>query len=245
MAERKSISEAFTRRPRIQHMQKLGGDPVPRHRGAGVKPDTAVHEITDPINAQRNPWKEYRRLGDLVQGGVLILGSKMGKTIMFKEMSKADGRKEYSMLQAIKHRNVIDVQAVYIEDTCFFLGLEYARCTLEEVISVPLEMGEKHVQCVAFSVCCAFQRPNTITDFGQLFGAIQSIAAAGIAHGNINVQSVRLCGRTGRVILCLNLCPLALNLLTLLKAISNVQGGLRGHHRQRISSYSASCSCNV
>lgn len=149
MSSSHRLSEAFTRRARVQMMPDLKGLDVPKVRAEGriefrrKEPEEA--ETTTSIEANKSPWIEYRRLGELAQGGAMELGCKLGRVVMFKKTPEVEGRKESSVLAAIKHQNVIGIQATYAYDRFLYLGLDHCRYTVEEIVSVPLDMDNRPI----------------------------------------------------------------------------------------------------
>ena len=104
-----------------------------------------------PIITKNSPWNDYLRLGKFLASS-MELGFRTNKVVVFKKTTIEEGLKEHQVLQTIKHRNVISVQAAFIHDSYLLLGLKYCRFTLEEMLLVPLKVEECHVQYIACSV---------------------------------------------------------------------------------------------
>lgn len=86
---------------------------------------------------------------------------------------------------ALRHPNILIARHLIDSDLGTYIGFDYVRFTLEEAISVHLAPQESHVHCVATAV----------------FSAIKYLDTEGLRHGNITTTSIRICGRTGKVVL--------------------------------------------
>ena len=72
--------------------------------------------------------------------------------LMFKEVEEELGSKELRILEELSHPNVIRVRQVFAWQDRVFMGLEYFRFTLQELLQVHLDMVEDQIQVIAKSV---------------------------------------------------------------------------------------------
>jgi hypothetical protein len=102
-----------------------------------------------------NPFKENVPLGKLTQLSEFIICKrsdiqKVQK--MFKRTKVEEGRLEFQMLNLLRHSNIIALSDSYIYDGQFFLGLEYCRYTLAEILCVPQRLEQVHLEIMISSV---------------------------------------------------------------------------------------------
>jgi len=104
----------------------------------------------------RSPWTAGVRLGDLVQGGerVTLCAAEAGgkEVIMFKKLAKREGVDEMKVLQQVRHPNIIHLKQAFLDGEFFYLGLEYHRYTLGELLCVHIDLDEPAIQYIAGSV---------------------------------------------------------------------------------------------
>ena len=104
------------------------------------------------------PWPGFRKLGVLIQGASqLSLCATKGEScglVMFKELDVDQGRNELETLQQISHPNIIKLRQAFEQNSSIFIGFEYYRCTLQEMLHVHISLEEPHVKAIAKSVRC-------------------------------------------------------------------------------------------
>jgi hypothetical protein len=72
---------------------------------------------------------------------------------MLKKMNEsASGLNEFNLLKSLDHPNIVKIHNSYIYDNIFYLGLEYSRYTLEEVLAVPIPLRQEHLEIIISSV---------------------------------------------------------------------------------------------
>ncbi|KAE9986986.1 hypothetical protein EG328_004118 [Venturia inaequalis] len=136
---------------------------------------------------QEKPWLHLRRIGELVQGRDrwLLCETRTGAISMLKQMSEDRGRAEFALLSTLHHPSILHVDDSFCYNSQFYLGYEYCRFTLEEVLCVPIKLGEDHIRYIAISI----------------IAALEYMADHGIVHHRIDCQSIRVCGKSGKVFL--------------------------------------------
>ncbi|CAI6337039.1 unnamed protein product [Periconia digitata] len=149
-------------------------------------------EATEPVaqnleTLKQDPWHDAQRIGELVQGKqAWTVGVRRGAIIMIKSIKDTDtGKRLVSMLQPLSHPNIARVLDVAEFDDQTHFTFEYYRYTLEEVLCVHLPFEEIHIRTIVQSI----------------FPAIKHIANAGIIHNAIPCTSIRVCGRSGKIVL--------------------------------------------
>ncbi|GME34766.1 hypothetical protein GQ43DRAFT_443825 [Neofusicoccum parvum] len=99
---------------------------------------------------------------------------------MIKQTNRRDGLREARLLRGLSHPNIVQLHEVFMQDDEVYMELDYCRLTLEEVVNVHIRFEELHLRLIAHS----------------LFAAIRHISAHRIVHGNVKLESTRICGKT-------------------------------------------------
>lgn len=129
----------------------------------------------------RSPWTAGVRLGDLVQGGermtlcVAEAGDK--EVVMFKRLAKREGVDEMRVLQQIRHPNIVPLKQAFLDGESIYLGLEYHRCTLGELLCVHIDLDEPAIQYIARSVKLA-EFPTWLEAY-----ALSGLRSSQVHHG--------------------------------------------------------------
>jgi hypothetical protein len=119
------------------------------HRNTGKKASNllrATHE---------SPWATVVHQGDLTQGKYIwSIRTHDERMLMMKKTSSIEsGRDELAKLIKIsEYPHIMAVREVFMADDTWFLESEYARITLEEVLSVHTPLTEPHIRVIASSV---------------------------------------------------------------------------------------------
>ena len=141
----------------VHHGHRLSGGPTSgedtrQNRDSRVTPRCQI------VRRSGKPWQSphVTRLGTLIQGSskqeVCTSRENFGDLLMFKELEEELGSKELRTLEELSHPNIIRVRQVFALQDCIFLGLEYFRFPLQEVLQVHLDMVEDQIQVIAKSV---------------------------------------------------------------------------------------------
>lgn len=105
-----------------------------------------------------SPWIHGLKLGELTQGAccwsIRAPKEQFRDIVMFKEKEEEAGRKELDILTKIFHPNVVRIRHAYSYEGSIYLGFEYCRHTLHEMLHVHLKMQEAQIKVVARSVSC-------------------------------------------------------------------------------------------
>lgn len=105
---------------------------------------------------ERTPWEDFAQLGVLVQGAEqsLVGMPRAGPPVvyMFKKLHQSVGRPLLQRFQDFKHHNIVQIKHVFAHDSDIYLGMDYLRFTLEEVVHVHLPFTETHVRLLGKSV---------------------------------------------------------------------------------------------
>ena len=72
--------------------------------------------------------------------------------IMFEELDKKAGTTKFDLLKNLSHSNIIKLKHAFINDNLVYLGLEYCRHTVQELIHVHIPLEEYHIRVLAKSV---------------------------------------------------------------------------------------------
>ncbi|KAJ9624533.1 stress-activated protein kinase signaling cascade [Taxawa tesnikishii (nom. ined.)] len=138
--------------------------PAPAYRGGpgvnkGLQDTVTVEACT--------PWKDFTQLGILTQGAErsFVCMPKAGPPVMymFKRLDRSVGRSLLQDLQDFKHHNIVEIRFAFADDADIYIGMDYLRCTLEEVIHVHLPLTEMHIRLLAKSIFGAIQHPDIAT----------------------------------------------------------------------------------
>ncbi|WPH01225.1 Hypothetical protein R9X50_00406100 [Acrodontium crateriforme] len=136
--------------------------------------------------ARHVDWEDFTRLGALTQAqcSQLICQPKHGSPslFMFKKLHTDTAFKHIFDMQ---HPCIVMAHHLIRSPDVQYVGFEYYRFTLEEVISIHLSMQEAHLYPIAKAI----------------FSALQFLHEHGLVHGHVSTHSIRLCGRTGKVLL--------------------------------------------
>ena len=103
-----------------------------------------------------SPWTVMTRLGVLTQSSqdLILCSSKesFGDLLFIQEVNKERGEKEFKILSEISHSNIIKVRQAFENNDRVFLGFEYFRHTLQELVCVHLPLEERHIRTISRSV---------------------------------------------------------------------------------------------
>ena len=95
------------------------------------------------------------RLGDLVQGNqpwTICVDKGTNGIVMVKRLEAKKGKAKLATFQLLRHRNISQISQVFLDDNWMYLGYEYSRFTLEEILHVHIRLQERQIQVVAISV---------------------------------------------------------------------------------------------
>lgn len=110
----------------------------------------------DIVLHRADPWSQGLKLGDLTQGattwGILSPRESFRDIIMFKKTEHEAGMHEMEILKRVSHRNIMKLCHVYTHEELIYLGFEYCRHTLQELLHVHLQFQELHLRAIAQSV---------------------------------------------------------------------------------------------
>ncbi|KAF2257506.1 hypothetical protein CC78DRAFT_588461 [Lojkania enalia] len=136
----------------------------------------------------RDNLKSLENLGRFTQDTVeWAVQTRRGHSslIMVKKLDRVVGIKEEKVLEQINHKNIIHLNYVLEDADSLFLGFEYCRVTLREILHVHLRLEELHLQYIARSI----------------FGALIYLGGLGIVHHNVGLRTIRVVGHDLRVVL--------------------------------------------
>jgi len=144
-----AIEQAFQRHPRPQ------GVPT---KAALLERALRKEQRASTLNRglRESPWKSLVRQGELTQGRhVWTICFDQSRLAMVKETTNFEaGEEEFARVTKLSdHPHVATIKQAFESDTSWFFQFEYARITLEEVLSVHTRLKEKHIQAIASSVC--------------------------------------------------------------------------------------------
>lgn len=139
---------------------------VSSRRGTQVQPSStrsvsAGRSVCDTSSGQP-PWHGFSRLGAMVQGHqrfeIYVPRSGSSKMLMVKELRNRSnqGWDALECRDLLKHANIMQLRSVFSHDNVTYLGLDYVRHTLEEIVGVHLPLEECHIRLIATSVGDAF-----------------------------------------------------------------------------------------
>ncbi|KAF2844489.1 hypothetical protein T440DRAFT_523468 [Plenodomus tracheiphilus IPT5] len=168
----RAIEQAFQRHPRPQ------GVPT---KAALLERALRKEQRASTLNRglRESPWKSLVRQGELTQGKhVWTICFQQSKLAMVKETSCEAGQEEFRKVSKLSdHPHVATIKEAFQTDTSWFFQFEYARITLEEVLSVHTRLEEKHIQVISSSI----------------FLAVKHVSNTGIVHTAISTETIRLC----------------------------------------------------
>ena len=123
-----------------------------------TRPSTSEHEPKRVLQVhQGSPWTRHKRLGTLIQGSSVLSicapKEPFLDMVMFKETESEPGSTETEVLKKLSHINIIALNHAFRKENKMFLGFEYYRHTLQELLHVHLPMQEVQIKVVARSVC--------------------------------------------------------------------------------------------
>ena len=130
-----------------------------RHDSIGVGAVTTHEEDSKPQPSvavrDGEPWGVFKPLGSLVIAGshVTLCHDLDGGLLMVKECKHGPGREERDLLRRLHaHRNVMQLLICFETEQKTFLGYEFFRVTLLEIVHVSLPLREQHLQIIASEV---------------------------------------------------------------------------------------------
>ena len=143
----KAIEQAFQRHPRPQ------GVPT---KAALLERALRKEQRASSLNRglRESPWKSLVRQGELTQGKhVWTICFQQWELAMVKETSTEAGQDELTKVTKLSdHPHVATIKQAFETDTSWYFQFEYARVTLEEVLSVHTRLEESHIRVIASSV---------------------------------------------------------------------------------------------
>ena len=148
---KRKTSEDFSR----ENQAELLSRPTKRMRPLG---ESTINHDRAPLVIMRmqSPWQTVKRLGVFKQGSTrwTICAPKEDflDLIMFEELDKKAGITKFNLLKNLSHPNIIKLKHAFIHDNLVYLGLEYCRHTVQELIHVHIPLEEYHIRVLAKSV---------------------------------------------------------------------------------------------
>jgi hypothetical protein len=144
-----AIEQAFQRHPRPQ------GGAVPT-KAALLKRALRTEQRPSHLiqGIHESPWKALVCQGDLTQGTYTwSICTHNEQMAMVKQTSTKPGRHELEKVTKLsEHPHIATLKEVFVADDSWFFQFEYARFTLEEVLSVHTRLAEPHIRVIASSV---------------------------------------------------------------------------------------------
>lgn len=117
--------------------------------------NTVAEENTVEIS-QSSPWTVLSPLGELSQGSLQFVlcmkRSNKADLIMMKRDSLMNIRGELEVLQSLSHPKIDNLISAFIHEDKIYLGFEYLRCTLEDLLHVHLPFEEPQLEIISSSV---------------------------------------------------------------------------------------------
>jgi hypothetical protein len=100
--------------------------------------------------------------GTFTQNGVdwLVRARRDSSMIMVKKLRRIAGLREKNILDQISHANIAKMEQFICEGDSVYLGLEYCRPTLGQILHVTQKLELQHVQHIACSVSNYFRFVN-------------------------------------------------------------------------------------
>jgi hypothetical protein len=161
----KSVS-SFPRNVKIQKPT------IPRAPAQSTKPVKCAGANTEPVKrdtAKTEPVKRdtaniyhsdpfilFKKLRKIKQASLKVIWSyreEDHEMALFKEINyEEEGRAEFEMLKAITSKHILAVRDSFSYNGAFYLGLEFAPYTLQEIIAVKSILDEPQIRVMAFSV---------------------------------------------------------------------------------------------
>ena len=117
---------------------------------AGGELQTPKQRRRAPISAHDLDWCRYRKLGMLLQGnGRYIVAQDDNRLFMFRE---APEEGMVTTAQRLNHPNVLTMQRMVKTGEKTYLGYQYTRFTLEEILTTHVPLDAHQVRLIAKSV---------------------------------------------------------------------------------------------
>lgn len=144
-------SKAIVRRISPERTQSHASSIIARPAYAS-EPDAAS------LNTQiGRPWERFTRLGAIVQGPseltICVEKGNLQRMMMVKTpRRREDGLKEAGQLRKFSHPNIVQILEVFSHGDEVYIGLEYCRFTLEEIVNVHIRLEEPQLRLIAHSV---------------------------------------------------------------------------------------------
>jgi len=100
--------------------------------------------------------------GTFTQNGVdwLVRARRDSSMIMVKKLGRIAGLREKNILDRISHANIAKMKHFVCEDDSVYIGLEYCRPTLGQILHVTQKLEVQHLQHIACSVSNYFRFVN-------------------------------------------------------------------------------------
>ncbi|KAM0714190.1 hypothetical protein Q7P37_009237 [Cladosporium fusiforme] len=135
----------------------------------------------------KSTWVDYVKLGTLVQGGreLLVCYSRNNQRLFMLKDVSVGANSCMEKLATLRHRHIVLASFFIDLESTSYMAFEYTCHTLEELLHTHVTMNEDHIRAIALPV----------------FEAMRYIHENSLLHGNVDVQSIRICGRSGTVVL--------------------------------------------
>jgi hypothetical protein len=160
------FEEAFQRHPRPQLPTKaalLERSRKPGEDRPHANPTTKTRDNEKSTSAviHEDPWNAMTRLGELIQGEqTWSVGVRLGRLVMVKKVDAETGRKALEKAQLLGQSNLASIAEVFHHESVYYLGFDYLRITLEEVLNVHARLDESQIRVIATSVW----KPQTLAE---------------------------------------------------------------------------------
>ncbi|KIW00342.1 uncharacterized protein PV09_08055 [Verruconis gallopava] len=122
---------------------------------------------------------KYKVFGKLKQSAsshfLCIQNDNCGALFMVKKTNWT----EVDILKSLKHSSIIQPREAFQEENTIYLSLDFHRVTLKEALTTPAPITASHI-----------------------YSTINFLVENGIVHNRIDAAAIRICGKTGRIILC-------------------------------------------
>lgn len=166
-----------------------------------IDPDVAPL-IQVPLN--ENPWKYKRISGTLIQGNnkwhMTVQNGALGLT---KKVEINTGNKQLQIMRLLNSQNIHTIQEAFVDQGEMYICFSYYRFTLEEVLHVHESFEEDHIIEVSRSVSINLSANGVSLNPDKIFNAVKHVATAGIVHNSVTPAAIRICGKSGKVVLCM------------------------------------------
>ena len=148
-------------------------------------------------------WNEYQDWGSFRQdkGQYIMCSKDDGAAIsMFKKHTETSGRSELKALCKLRHINIIHIRESFLMGDTNYLGLEYCRHRLADILSIPLSAD--HINMIAYSVCphLRYLSKEKLLIRAKVFEALRYVHSESLIHQSVSVKSARV-NHSGKIVL--------------------------------------------